>query len=95
MKDRVEYLRRRGVSAVYVASGGDAECEEMKTGVVKGKYQLVFISLEQLIENKRFHCMCQAECYQNRLIALVIDEAHCVKKWYAVIISSPQCLLVC
>ena len=81
MKDQVESLRRRGVSAAYVASGGDAACEEMKAGVVKGKYQLVFISPEQLIENKRFRCMCQEECYQNRLIALVIDEAHCVKKW--------------
>ena len=81
MKDQVETFRKRGVSATYVTSDSDAECEKMKAGVSEGRYQLVFISPEQLIENRRFRCMCQSEHYQDRLTALVTDEAHCVKKW--------------
>lgn len=81
MKDQVQSFRKRGVSAAYVTSNGDAECEDMKAGVLEGKYQLVFISPEQLIDNRRFRCMCQSEHYQEKLIALVVDEAHCVKKW--------------
>ena len=81
MKDQVQSFRKRGVSAVYVSSDGDPECEDMKTGVLEGRYQLVFISPEQLIENRRFRCMCKSEVYQDKLTALVIDEAHCVKKW--------------
>ena len=81
MKDQVQSFRKRGVSAAYVTSNGDAECEDMKAGVLEGKYQLVFISPEQLIDNRRFRCMCQSEHYQEKLIALVVDEAHFVKKW--------------
>ena len=46
MKDQVQSFRKRGVSAVYVSSDGDPECEDMKTGVLEGRYQLVFISPE-------------------------------------------------
>ena len=81
MKDQVQSFRKRGVSAAYVTSDGDVECEDMKAGILEGKYQLVFLSPEQLINNRRFRCMCQSEYYQDKLIALVVDEAHCVKKW--------------
>jgi superfamily II DNA helicase RecQ len=77
MKDQVQSFRKRGISAAYVTSDGDVECEDMKAGVLEGKYQLVFIRPEQLIDS----CMCQSEHHQDKLIALVADEAHCVKKW--------------
>ena len=81
MKDQVQSFRKGGVSTAYVTSDGDVEYEDMKAGILEGKYQLVFISPEQLINNRRFRCMCQSEYYQDKLIALVVDEAHCVKKW--------------
>ena len=56
-----------------MTSDGDAESEDMKASVLEGKYQLVFISPEQLIENKRFRCM------EVKSTALVVDEVHCVK----------------
>lgn len=64
------------VSAAYVTSDSDAEFKDMKAGVLEGKCQHVFVSPEQLIENKRF--LCQSENCQDKLIALVIDEAHYV-----------------
>ena len=81
MKDQVDSFRKRGVSAALVSSDCDAESEEMKTGVIEGRYELVSISPEQLIGNKRFRCMCRNECYVDKLVAFVVDEAHCVKKW--------------
>ena len=50
----------------------------------KRKYQLVYINPEQLIGNPRYRTMCQSEVYAENLVGLVIDEAHCVKKWYVV-----------
>ena len=40
MKDQVQSFRKRGVSAVYVSSDGDPECEDMKTGVLEGGINL-------------------------------------------------------
>ena len=81
MKDQVECFKKRGVSVAMVTSESDAESVRMKSGVLEGKYQLVFISPELLIGKEKFRCMCQNEIYTERLVALVIDEAHCVKKW--------------
>lgn len=78
MKDQVDSFRKRGVSAGLVTSDCD---EQMKTGVIEGRYQLVFISPEQLICKERFRSMCKSDCYAEKLVALVVDEAHCVKKW--------------
>ena len=74
MKDQVESFRKRGVSAAMVTSESDAESESMKSGVVDGRYQLVFISPEQLISREKFRCMCQNEVYTERLVALVRDR---------------------
>ena len=78
MKDQVESFGKRGVSAALVTSDCD---EQIKADVVEGRYQLVFISPEQLISRERFRSMCTNECYAERLVVLVVDEAHCVKKW--------------
>ena len=57
IKDQVHSFRKRGVSAAYVTSDhADAESENMKAGILEGKYQLVFISPEQLIENDFVVC---------------------------------------
>lgn len=50
MKDQVQPFRKGGFSAAY---DGDAECEDVKAGVLEGKYQLVFVSPEQLNDNIR------------------------------------------
>ena len=53
MKDQVESFKKRGVSCAMVTSDSDAESERMKSG---GRYQLVFISPEQLIGREQFRC---------------------------------------
>lgn len=78
MKDQVDSFRKRGISAAFVTSDCD---EQISIDVVEGRYQLVFISPEQLISRERFRSMCMNECYTERLVAFVVDEAHCVKKW--------------
>jgi len=49
--------------------------------VLNGRVQLVYISPENLLGNARFRAMMLSDCYQRRLRALVVDEAHCVKLW--------------
>ena len=49
--------------------------------VLMGQCQLVFITPEVLIDNSRFCNMLLSTTYKEKLVALVIDEAHCVKTW--------------
>lgn len=71
-------LTKRGLSTTCVI--GDCE-EDTIRGVKQGQYQLVFFSPEILINNKGWREMLLGPIYGKRLKALVIDEAHTVKKW--------------
>ncbi len=49
--------------------------------VCSRRYQLVYLSPEALLTNATWRDMLQCPVYQQNLVALVVDEAHCVKKW--------------
>ena len=69
----------RGLSTAYVT--GQSENEDMKQGVYKRVYRLVFFTPELLIMNRRWRKVPSSDVYNNHLKAFVVDEAHCVKKW--------------
>ena len=75
MADQVDVFKRKGVSAVSVTR------DTNPAGILRGDYQLVFISPEQLLKKKCYRMMGRSPEYCDNLVALVIDEAHCVKKW--------------
>ena len=75
MKDQVERLKSKGVKAVY---GGD-QCE-MEL-VFEGRYQIIFLSPESLLTSSKWRDVLMSDMYQRNLVAVVVDEAHCVKKW--------------
>ena len=79
IKDQVATYSAKGLS---VGSITLEITPEKQSRVREGKYQLLFISPESL-------CKCQwldqlqLEPYCSNIVAFVLDEAHCVKKWYA------------
>ena len=61
---------------------GEAQADsDVKDRVLKGEVQLRFLTPETLINNKTFRNMLLSPPYQQNLVALVVDEAHCVKTW--------------
>lgn len=60
---------------------GESDDKEVKKGIHAGKYDIVFFTPELLIGSKRWRIALTSEIYRHRLRGLVIDEAHCVKKW--------------
>ena len=61
---------------------GEAQADpDVKDRVLKGEVQLLFLTPETLINNKTFRNMLLFPPYQQNLVALVVDEAHCVKTW--------------
>ena len=78
MVDQKQNLMQMGVSVEFI---GEAQCsEEAVQSVVKGEIQLVFISPESMLNNK-FRNMLQKNKYQDHLVALVVEEVHCVQMW--------------
>lgn len=79
MMDQRSKFAPCGISCEYV---GEAQ-QDMSVikSVVDGDVQLVFISPENLICNRLFRNMLTSAKYREHLVALVVDEAHCVKTW--------------
>jgi len=49
--------------------------------VSDGRYQVVFLSPEALLTDRYWREVLQSQTYQSNLVAFVVDEAHCIRKW--------------
>jgi ATP-dependent DNA helicase RecQ len=77
MKDQVDALRQRGITAARLDSSiGPAESQAIYGQLADGSLKLLYIAPERLA-NERF-----LNRLQGRTIALLaIDEAHCISEW--------------
>ncbi len=79
MLDQCDKLKPLGLATDFV---GEAQNDPKVTQrVLEGKTQLVHISPEAILKNCRYRHMLLSEAYQQNLMALAIDEAHCIKTW--------------
>ena len=79
MMDQQAKFAPRGVTTEFV---GEAQSDPAaKVRVLKGEAQLVFISPESILNNEQYRSMLLSGVYKEKLVALVVDEAHCVKTW--------------
>ena len=78
MKDQVATLSARGLAVGCITQESS---DEEKAKVKRGQYQLVLFSPEALLTIRRWREMLQGESYSSRIVAFIVDEAHCVKKW--------------
>ena len=77
MKDQVDSLERRGISATFINSSlTSGEQNRRLKYFVTGKYRLVYIAPERL-RSAQF-----LEALQSQNISLLaVDEAHCISEW--------------
>ena len=80
MKDQVASITKMGVSAVYVSDKKTSSAAVMRS-LAAGEYQVIFASPEALFQGTQQRTILCSNAYQENLMAFVIDEAHCVKKW--------------
>ena len=78
MLDQMEIFNAKGVQAIYV--GDELDVKSMDN-VKSGKCALLFISPEALIRGCTWRELLRSQIYQENLVAVVVDEAHCVEKW--------------
>ncbi|MGD8277712.1 MAG: ATP-dependent DNA helicase RecQ [Gemmatimonadota bacterium] len=77
MKDQVDALERRGVSATFVNSSlPPSEMRERLDRAVRGELRLLYIAPERF-DSADF----RERLPRLRVARLVVDEAHCVSEW--------------
>ena len=77
MKDQVGKFMSKGLHAVRIGN-----CTtEVEHQIKNGEYQLVFVSPEAILVRSKWRRMLGNGIYQDKLVGLVIDEAHCVRTW--------------
>ena len=74
----------------FTSKGVKAACfhrdkQDSIRAVEEGHYELVITTPESLFTTKWCKIM-QTDVWQSNLVALVVDEAHCVQKWYVSLI---------
>ena len=89
MMDQRAKFTTLGLKTEYV--GAAQEDPGVIRQVLAGNVQLLFMSPESILNNKHFRGMLLSQHYKKYLVAVAVDEAHCVKSWYVV----RTCILYC
>ena len=82
--DQVSSLRKLGIKSINVSKDIG---EKKKEALHQGEYQIILFSPDELLQNELWHDMILSKTYNKALVGLVVDEAHCVKKWWVNLIS--------
>ena len=61
---------------------GEAQSDEgVEKRGLRGESHLVYINPENLINNTSYRRMLLRQAYKDNLVAMVINEAHCIQTW--------------
>ena len=63
----------------YAFIGGETD-ESCSLALFRGDYQLVYVNPEAIIAVPRWREMLRSPVYEENIVALVVDEAHCMVK---------------
>ena len=78
MEDQVSTFHKKGLSCVALHCG---ENQAIMYRVISGEFQIVYLSPETLLQDLRVREMFRSDVYMDNLVALVVDEAHCIHTW--------------
>lgn len=78
MEDQVAFLRSLGLSAIALH---DEQSEERLKQVEKGAFTYLFASPEKMLNVERWRRLLSSEHYRKFLVAITVDEAHCISQW--------------
>ena len=80
MTDQVQSLRRRSVRCAIMSSGGRVDKEYVATKEDLQKSSLLFCAPEAIDLGNWRDVIAKPEI-SARIVAIVVDEAHCLSKW--------------
>lgn len=78
IKDQVTYLQKKGIKASFIG-GGQVEAKFQQ--ILNGEMNIVYSSPEAMLSNDQWREMIRSPIYQRSVIAVAVDEAHCITHW--------------
>ena len=78
MVDQARRCQDLGLQASFIGELQDDV--DVKTGIVRGEYELVFVTPESLVDSN-WRKVLSSSSYQGRIKFVVVDEAHCISHW--------------
>ncbi len=81
MKDQVGSITKMGIRATFI-SDKESISTQTKQEIERGEYQVIFVSPEALFFSTQWRRILSSRIYCLNLVGFVVDEAHCIKKWY-------------
>lgn len=87
MTDQVTSLRKRGVSAAILSRRQGVDKDLLATDKdlgTPGKFSLLFCAPEVVIGSERWSDKFLEFPLSIRIVAIAVDEAHCVSRWYVI-----------
>ena len=78
IKDQVKGLQQRGIKASFIGAGQE---EANFKEIVNGEMNIVYSSPEAMLASDRWREMICSQVYQNNVVAVAVDEAHCITHW--------------
>ena len=76
MQDQVNQLEKQGISAVSLS-----ETSVHDDKLISGHYTFVYPSPESLLSNEAVRELIGSKVYKERVVGVVVDEAHCISHW--------------
>ena len=77
MKDQVDALNRKGVSATFINSSLERQQREHRyRGISEGMWDLLYVTPERFQKPEFLEVLSQ-----RTVVLLAIDEAHCISQW--------------
>ena len=78
IKDQVKFLQNKGIKASPIGAGQeDANFQE----IINGEMNIVYSSPEAMLSNNHWREVICSPVYQRSVIAVAVDEAHCITHW--------------
>ena len=77
MMDQQSKFASLGLLVEYV--GESQNDKSVIQRVLHGQVQLVYITPENIMDNPMYRNMLLSNIYREKLVGLIVDEAHCVK----------------
>ena len=78
MVDQARRCQDLGLQASFIGELQDDV--DVKAGIVRGEYELVFVTPESLVDSN-WRKVLSSSTYQGRIKFVVVDEAHCISHW--------------
>ena len=79
MKDQARIFNEKGICTACI--GSDHGDENVDEEVLQGEYPAVLFGPERILRSSKWREMLLSSVYQEKLVCLAVDEAHCVTKW--------------